>query len=179
MTVRPPRRGPLAVRIELALAAFTPAFLFVALRSGDAWWSWVFYALTGAGVLVLVVGGFLVATGNTEQFELTEIEDASEEVVGYIAAYIVPVLIDPAASPLNALIAAAALFFVFVIHVATGHVHVNPLLYLIGYRVYTAKTKTASFALIARSEVADWTGERALVDLSSSVLVEKWKWKRT
>jgi hypothetical protein len=179
VSVRPPRRGPLAVRIELALAAFAPAFLLVGLRSGDAWWAWVFYALTAAGVLVLAVGGFLVATGNTEQFELTQIEDASEEVVGYIAAYVVPVLIDPAASLLNAVIAAAALFLGFVVHVATGRVHVNPLLYLIGYRVYTAKTETASYALIARSEVADWTGERPLVDVSASVLVEKWKWKRT
>lgn len=179
MSARPPRRGPLFPRIELALGAFAPAFLLVALRSGDAWWSWVFYALTAAGVLVLAVGGFLVATGSTEQFELIEIEDASDQVVGYVAAYIVPVLIDPSASALNAVIAAAALFLVFVIHVATGQVHVNPVLYLIGYRVYTAKTATASFALIARSEVADWTGERALVDLSSSVLVEKRTRKRT
>lgn len=178
MSVLPPRRGPLLARMELALAAFAPAFLLIGLRSGDAWWSWVFYTLTAVGVLVLAVGGFLVATGNTEQFELTEIEDASDQIVGYIAAYIVPVLIDPSASALNAIIAAAALFLVFVVHVATGRVHVNPLLYLIGYRVYTAKTDTASFALIARSEVADWTGERALVDLPSSVLVEKWRRKR-
>ncbi|MCJ1707519.1 hypothetical protein [Microbacterium sp. VKM Ac-2923] len=179
MSTRPPRRGKLVPRVELALAAFAPAFLLIALRSGEVWWSWAFYALTGVGVLVLVVGGVLVTTGNPERFELTEIEDASDQVVGYIAAYIVPVLIDPSASPLNGIIAAAAMFLVIVIHVATGRVHINPLLYLIGYRVYTAKTRTSSFALIARSEVADWPEERALVDLSSSVLVEKWRRKRT
>ena len=179
MSTRPPRRGKLLPRLELALAAFAPAFLLIALRSGEAWWSWVFYALTGVGVLLLVGGGVLVATGQPEQFELTEIEDASDQVVGYIAAYIVPVLIDPSASPLNASISAAAMFLVFVIHVATGRVHVNPLLYLLGYRVYTAKTATASYALIARSEVADWVGNRALVDLTSSVVVEQWKTKRT
>lgn len=174
---RPPRRGPLQVRLELALAAFAPAFLLVALRSGTQWWSWVFFALAAAGVLVLVVGGVLVATGNPEQFELIEIVDASEEVIGYVAAYIVPVLIDPSASQLNAIIAAGALFLVFLIHVSTGRVHVNPLLYLIGYRVYQAKTATASYALIARSEVADWVGERPLVDVSASILVEKWNRK--
>jgi hypothetical protein len=179
MSARPPRRGPLQARTELALAAFAPAFVLIALRSGDMWWSWVFYALTGAGVLVLVVGGVLVATANTDQFELTEIDDASDQIIGYIAAYIVPVLIDPSSSLLNAVIAAAALALVFVIHVATGRVHVNPLLYLIGYRVYNAKTENASFALIAHSEVADWKGERGLVDLSSSILVEKWRWRRT
>jgi len=172
---RPPRRGPLLVRTELALAAFAPAFLLVGLRSGAQWWSWAFYLLATLGVLVLVVGGVLVATGNTEQFELTEIEDASDEVIGYIASYIVPVLIDPSASRLNAIIAAAALFLVFLIHVTTGRVHVNPLLYLIGYRVYTARTATASYALIARGEVADWVGEQDLVDVSASILVEKWK----
>lgn len=45
---------------------FAPAFVLIALRSGDMWWSWVFYALTGVGAPVLVVGGVLVATANTD-----------------------------------------------------------------------------------------------------------------
>ena len=175
MTQLPPRRGRLRVRLELALAAFAPAFLLVALRSGGEWWSWVFYALTAIGVIVLIVGAILVATANPDPFEFVEIKDASDEIIGYVGAYIVPVLIDPAASLLNAIVAAIALFLVFTIHVATGRVHVNPLLYLIGYRAYSARTATASYALIARSEVADWTGERSLVNPVSGILVEKWK----
>lgn len=173
MSVRPIRRGPLQVRIELAVAAFTPVFLLIALRSGGAWWAWVFFVLTAAGVLVLVVGAVLVLTGGTEEFDLVEIHDASDQVVGYIAAYIVPVVIDPSASPLNAVISAAALLLAFIIHVATGTVHINPLLYLLGYRIYVASTATASYALIAHSEVADWEGDCSLVDLSSGVLVER------
>ncbi|GAA2007287.1 YpmS family protein [Microbacterium ulmi] len=179
MSARPPRRGPLLVRIELGLAAFAPAFALIGLRSWGQWWSWAFFALAAVGILVLVVGALYVARGNPDPIALDEIQDASDQVVGYIAAYIVPVVIDTSTSTLNAVIATVALFVVFLIHVATGRVHINPLLYLLGYRVYTAKTKEGtSFFLVARTDVADWTDEHPLVDLASSVLVERWSARR-
>lgn len=159
------------MRIELATAAFAPAFLLIGLRSGGAWWAWAFYALAVSGVVILVVGAVLVSTGEPGSYELIDIKDSSDQVLGYVGAYMVPVLLKPD-SVLNAAIATATLFLIFLIHVAAGRVHVNPLLYLLGYRVYSATTSTASHILIARSEVAEWQGQRRLVNLASSILVE-------
>lgn len=174
MTTRPPRRGPLPVRIELATAAFAPAFGLIALRSWGQWWAWVFLGLMIVGIGILLIGVVLVGTGNPEPYVLEEIKDSSAEAVGYIGAYIVPVVIDTSKSDLNAIVATLGLFLVFVIHVATGRVHINPLLYLVGYRIYAASTEKTSFALIARSDVADWTSSHQLVEIGSSILVEKW-----
>lgn len=175
---RPPRRGPLRVRIELGLAAFAPAFGLIAARSWGQWWSWAFLLSAALGVGVLLWGVVLVRSGNAESFGLEDIEDASDQVVGHIGAYIVPVVIDTSASPLNAAIAAAALLLVVQIHIATGRVHVNPLLYLLGYRVHTASTGASAYYLVARSDVADWREMHPLVDIGSSVLVEPWKGAR-
>lgn len=175
---RPPRRGPLRLRIELGLAAFAPAFGLIAARSGGQWWSWAFLSLAALGVLVLLWGVVLVRNGNAESFGLDDIDDASDEVVGHIGAYIVPVVIDTSASPLNAAIGAAALLLVVQIHIATGRVHINPLLYLFGYRVHTASTGASAYYLLARSDVADWSEFHPLVDVGSSVLVEPWKGRK-
>lgn len=175
MIVRPPRLGSLRVRAELTLAAFAPVFALIALRSWGEWWAWVFAGVAALGLVVLVCGAVLIATEGTEEYELTEIDDASEEITGYIAAYIVPVVIDTSASALNATIAGAALALIVIVHVSTGRVHVNPLLYVLGYRVYRARTDKAAYVLIARSDVADWMGGRQLVGFTAGVLVEKWK----
>ena len=58
------------------------------------------------------------------------------------------------------------------IHVATGRIFVNPLLYLFGYRIYSAITGGANYYLIAKSDVSIWTGSRRCIRVGSSILVE-------
>lgn len=170
---RPPRRGPLPVRAELGLAAFAPALALVGVRSWGQWWAWAFLGAATLGLVVLVVGATLVATGEEEDFELIEIRDVTDQVLGHVGSYLVPVLIDTSASGTNAVLGAVTLALVIHLHVATGRVHLNPLLYLLGYRVYDARTGTHAYYLLARSEVAGWDRTHACVDLASSVLVER------
>lgn len=171
--VRPPLRGPWRVRFELGLAAFAPAMALVAVRSWGQWWSWAFLGVAAFGLLVMVVGAVLVSTGEPDEFTLIEIRDVSDQVLGHIGAYLVPVLIDTSESGTNTVVAALALALVVHVHIATGRVHLNPLLYLVGYRSYEARTGSKAYYLLARTDVARWTTKHHCVDLASSVLVER------
>ena len=52
-------------------------------------------------------------------------------------------------------------------------VFVNPLLYLFGYRIYSAESDGRSFYLVARSDVSEWSEHQRCVRIGSSVLIEK------
>ena len=173
MAARPPRLGSLRVRFELGLAAFAPALGLLAFRTRDSRWALLLLAAALAGVLVIVVGAGIVKRGNAESFEFGDIEDLGGEILGHIGAYLVPAFISTTATTEEIVISALILAMIIQIHVATGRVFVNPLLYLIGYRVYSAKTSGAAFYLIARSDVSDWSGPQRCVQIGSSVLVER------
>ncbi len=65
------------------------------------------------------------------------------------------------------------------IHIATGRVLVNPLLYLLGRRVYNATVGGDAFYLVARSDVSRWVSGEPCVQIGTSVLVEKPPRERT
>lgn len=170
---RPPRLGSLRVRIELGLAAFAPAFGLLALRSRDSCWAWVFLAVALLGAVVLLVGALIVRRGNAEPFEFGDIDDLSGEILGHIGAYLVPAFVSTSGSTEEIITSAVILALIVQIHVATGRVYVNPLLYIFGYRVYSARVDAGTYYLIARTDVAAWTSHRSCVQIGSGVLVER------
>jgi hypothetical protein len=171
---RPPRLGSFGARLELGLVAFTPAMALLAWRARQQW-AWVAFAVPAAvGALVAVVAVLLVRRGNPEPYTLVSIEDLGDEVIGHVASFLLPAVVDVGTSGEQAVIAALVLALIVHIHVATGRVHVSPLLYLLGYRVLRATTDTGvAFHLVARSDVSGWTGPRRLVPLGASLLVER------
>ena len=174
MPSRPPRRSSLRVRLELGLAAFAPALGLLAFRSRDSSWVWLFLVLTAVGASVLVLGAIIVVRrGNPEPLVFDDIEDVSGEILGHIGAYLLPVFVDTAKSTEEVVISAIVVALIIHIHVATGRVFVNPLLYLLGYRIYNAKTGGATFYLVAKSDVSAWTASRRCIRIGSSVLVER------
>ena len=175
MPSRPPRRSTFRIRLELGLAAFAPALGLLAFRSRGSDWVWLFLVPAVVGVVVLGVGVLIVRRGNPEPFAFDDIEDLSGEVLGHIGAYLLPVFIDTAQSTEGIVISAIVVALIIQIHVATGRIFVNPLLYLFGYRIYNSKTGGTTFYLIARSDVSRWTAPRRCVQIGSSVLVERHK----
>ena len=173
MVDRPPRRGSLPVRVELGLAAFAPALGLLAFRTWGSRLAWLFLVPAVFGVLVLVYGAVLVARGNAERFVFTDIDDLSSEILGHVGAYLLPVLVNTSSSTEEVAISVIIMGLIVLIHVSTGRVHVNPLLYLVGLRVYQATTNGTAFYLIARSDVSDWTGRQPCVQLGANALVEK------
>ena len=172
MSSRPPRRGSFLVRLELGLAAFAPALGLLAFRSRGSFWALLFLIPAAAGVVVLVWGVITVRRGNGEPFTFDDIEDLSGEILGHIGAYLLPVFIDTSNSTEEIVVGAIVLALIVQIHVATGRVLVNPLLYLFGYRVYNAETGGAAFYLVAKSDVSAWNASRRCIQIGSSLLVE-------
>lgn len=141
---------------------------------GDAW---LVAAFGGPCILGLVVFGFFLKasqTGNAEPFSLGDISDSSSDVLGHIGAYLAAAIIDPAASPDQAILSLVVFGLIFLIHVSVGLVHVNPLFYVVGYRVYNAISELGgAYYLIARTEVADWKDPQRLVRMGESILIEQ------
>ena len=173
MADRPPRRSSFWIRLELGLASFAPAFALLAVRSRSTGWFWLFAAVAAGGVVVLATGALIVARGAVEPFEFNDIKDLGGDVLGHVGAYLAPALIDTNGSTEQILISAVVVVLIVQIHVATGRVYVNPLLYLIGYRVYQASSGGGTFYLIARSDVSTWTSARRCIQIGASVLVER------
>ena len=140
MHSRPPRRSGFGVRLELGRAAFEPALGLLAFRSSDSGWARMFLVPAAVRVIVLVAGVIIVQRGNPEPLVFEDIEDLSGGVLGHIGAYLLPVFIDASSSTERVLISAIVVALIIHIHVATGRVFVNPLLYLLGYRTYSAKS---------------------------------------
>ena len=175
MSSRPPRRSSFRVRLELGLAAFAPALGLLAFRSRGTDWVWLFLTPAAIGVVVLVGGVIIVRRGNPDSLAFDDIEDLSGEILGHVGAYLLPVLIDTSNSTEEIVISAIVVTLIVHIHVATGRVFVNPLLYLLGYRIYNAKTGGASVYLVAKSDVSAWAASRCCIRIGSSVLVERHK----
>lgn len=171
---RPPRLGSLAVRLELGMIAFTPVMALLAVRTRHDW-LWLVFATPAAVGCAIAVGYWATLRGTSpEPYRFDRIDDAGNEVLGHIGSYLLPVVIDIGSSSEEVVIAACALALIVQIHVMTGRVHVNPLLYLFGYRVYRAVTDTGvSYSLIARSDVTAWTGPHPCAPIGSSILVER------
>lgn len=155
--------------------AFSPAMALLAYRARE---DHIFLLLFGApaalGVLVALVAVRSVRRGNAEPFVLDTIEDAGDEVLGHVGSYLLPAIVDVGQSTEQATIAALVLLLIVQIHIVTGRVHVNPLLYLFGYRTYRAISSTGvAYYLIARTDVSNWDSSRRLVPLGASLLIER------
>ena len=97
---RPPRRGRLASRVELHLAASAPLFAMLAWRLYDRFWWFAFFlllAVAGAGVVVLVLGVARMRRQG-DPFRFAEVVDLGDQVAGYVLSYLLPLLLpaDPA-----------------------------------------------------------------------------------
>ncbi|PYF98332.1 hypothetical protein SAMN05216184_11276 [Georgenia satyanarayanai] len=170
----PPRLGPLRLRAELTFAAFTPAFALLAVRTYGTWWLWPFVVLAAVGVVLLAVLTLHVRSGNAEPFHFDDVEDRGEDVLGHIGAYLLPVVLDPSAGSREVVITVSALGLIVLIHIATGRVHVNPLVYLAGRRIHTGLRNGSAYYVISRTDPATWAQTRPrFVSVAPSLLVEK------
>ena len=161
------------MRIELGLAAFVPAFVLLAVRTRHNALVWLFIVPAAGGLIVLAYGMLVVAKGNAERFTFGGVDDLGGEVLGHIGAYLLPLLVGPASSSEDILTTAIIMAVIVHIHVATGRVLCNPLLYLLGRRVYNATVGGDAYYLVATSDVSRWISAEPCVQIGTSVLVEK------
>jgi hypothetical protein len=161
--------------LELGLFAFAPALALLAFRTRHQSWWWLSFALPALlGCMVAMGAALIVRRTNTEPVTFTDITDVGDQVLGHVGSYLLPVVVDFSKSTEQVVVAGIILGLIILIHVATGRVHVNPLLYLFGYRTYRATAaNSATYYLIARSDPADWPDTYRCAALGPSVLVER------
>jgi hypothetical protein len=174
MAARPPRLGPFSVRLELGLAAFYPAFALLAFRSRETAWAWGFLGVGFLCALCVIHLILAVNRGNPEAIRFADIKDLSGDLLGHISTYLVPAFVDTSESTEAVVVSVAIMALILHVHVATGRVHVNPVLYALGYRVYTASTSGgATFYVLAQTDVADWGSAVSCVQVGQALLIEK------
>ena len=171
---RPPPRARFAVRLELGLAAFAPVLGILAFRARSTiWLAAVLVVIAAIGLVFLLYIARTVAKGNSEPFTFTRIDDLGQEALGHVGAYLVPIVIDVGDSLEELLLGTIVLGLIIHIHIATGRVLVNPVLYLVGYQIYQATSAGSAYYLIARSDVSTLPDHQACIQITKDILVEK------
>ena len=170
---RPPPRPPLLVRFELGLAAFAPAIALLAIRTRSAvWLAIALSAIAVVSLLLLAMVILIVSKGNREPFDFTRIEDLGREVMGHVGAYLVPLLVGPTDSIGEMAMGVITLGIIVHIHIATGRVLVNPVLYLLGLHLYRAWSGDRVYYLLARSDVSSWHTSKLCIQVTDGIVVE-------
>ncbi len=121
---------------QLFLSSYAPLFALLGLRFDGTPLRIGCFVIAGLGVMALL--GILKGIGGSEpkQYRIERIEDKGDDVAGYLVTYLLPFLTVAMPSALD--IAAYALFIAIagIIYVRSGLIYVNPLLYVLGYRLF-------------------------------------------
>lgn len=119
----------------LVLSSYSLLFALLAIRVDYVWLKWTCGGLAFLGVLSLlaVVGSALRTTRET--VEIDTIRGPGAEASAYLSAYLLPFVVSPTPTPWDLLAYAVFLIVAGVVTTRTGVVQINPLVYLVGYRV--------------------------------------------
>lgn len=131
----------LNIRLRMFLSSYAPLFALLALRFDEC-----FLVRACAGIAAVgALAGYSVLRGVAGRSpvprRVSEVKDAGAEVAGYLATYLLPFVTvsDPSGRDI-----AAYLGFILVsgiIYVQSEMMQVNPLLYLLGFRVSLLTTE--------------------------------------
>jgi hypothetical protein len=144
-------RSALVVRSFLFLSSYAPLFIILAIRFQGA-------ALRGVCAGLAVVGlGYLavvlwVIPRTTQQrvYPVEEVKDASGEVAGYLATYLVPFVAVTSPSAADVIGYCILALVVLVIFMRSDLAQINPALYLLGRRVASITVGGCRYYLVCR-----------------------------
>jgi hypothetical protein len=149
------RRGPtptaMVIRLRLFAGSYAPLFVMLALRfDGEV----LRISVGAAGALFLADTARLVLWQPrhvaASPYRVTEVRDHGSQVAGYLATYLLPLLVVPTPSLGDLL--AYGLFFVVVavVYVRSEMLDINPTLYVLGLRVLEVSTAEgwAGYAIV-------------------------------
>jgi hypothetical protein len=119
----------------LFFSSYAPLFGLLAVRFSEPWlWiSCLVLAAFGVGALFLLLG--LDARAEPGPHTLASARDAGPEAASYLASYLLPFLTVAVPTLRDILAYVGFLVVAASIHLRSSVVQVNPLLYLLGYRV--------------------------------------------
>lgn len=119
----------------LFLSSYAPLFGLLAIRFEPPvlWISCVVLAVLGVAALVLLLQ--LDRRVAAASFRLVEVRDAGAEAAAYLASYLLPFLTVATPTAQDVVAYVGFLLIAASVHVQSSLLQVNPLLYVLGYRV--------------------------------------------
>jgi len=132
--------GALLLRVRLFFSSYAPLFALLALRFEDKPLRIACALLAGGGVLTLAFLLHALKKKNATPYKIERVADQGPEVAGYIASYLSPFVLSTKPSVWDLIAYALFLLVVGVVYVRSNMVQVNPLLYVLSYRVVEVTT---------------------------------------
>ena len=152
----PPRdqaddRSTLVVRGFLFLSSYAPLFVILAIRFQGVVLRGVCagLAMVGLGYLVAVLW-VIPRSAQQRTYPVEEVKDASGEVAGYLATYVVPFVAVPSPSAADVVGYCILALVVLVIFMRSDLAQINPALYLLGRRVAAITAGGRSYYVVCR-----------------------------
>ena len=121
----------------LFLSSYAPLFGLLAIRFEQRWLWISCVVLAALGVISLWLLLRLDARSAPGPHILASVKDDGGEAASYLAAYLLPFLTVATPTIRDVLAYAGFLLVAAVIYIRSAAVQVNPLLYLLGYRVFS------------------------------------------
>lgn len=119
----------------LFLSSYAPLFGLLAIRFEQQWLWITCVVLAGLGLASLLLLLWLDARSEPGPHVLASASDAGGEAASYLASYLLPFLTVATPTPRDVIAYAGFLLVAAAINLRTSMAQVNPLLYLLGYRV--------------------------------------------
>ena len=137
----------------LFVSSYSPLFLLAGVRSERAGLRVGLYITAAACALALVV--VVVAARRLEPQErtVTGTEDRGPDVAGYLATYLLPLLATPDPTTRDLLAYGAFILLVGLVYVRSSMVAINPLVYVLGFRLSEISTAAGSRQMLVSRDV--------------------------
>lgn len=120
---------------SLFLSSYSPLFALLAVRFTEPWLriTCLGLALAGLGALLLLLR--LDKRASAGSHRLTDVREAGGEAAAYLATYLLPLLTVTTPSILDLIAYTGFLAVAAVVHTHTSVLQVNPLLFVLGFKV--------------------------------------------
>jgi hypothetical protein len=144
-------RSTLVVRGFLFLSSYAPLFVILAIRFQGAALRGVCAGLAAVGLGYLAVVLWVIPrAAQPRVYPVEEVNDASGEVAGYLATYLVPFVTVTSPSAADVIGYCILALVVLVIFMRSDLAQINPALYLLGRRVASITAGGRSYYLVCR-----------------------------
>jgi hypothetical protein len=167
----------LFVRCMLFFSSYSPLMLIFSILLWKANFYWAVGILTLCVVSLVVTFIYIgrrKGAGGVSQVTITGVERRDENVVSYIASYLIPFVTFPVATPEQAVSILIFVGVLLVLYVNSNMIYINPTLNLIGYHLYeiTIDSDQMSHYVIARRPIRP-NKTLYYVEISENVYLEK------
>jgi len=138
----------LAVDIQLFISSYALLFVLLGLRFQAMPLRIGCFVIGALGIIVLLAIVRGIGRAEPEKRRIERVDDRGADVAGYLVTYLLPFLV--VTEPGIGDIAAYVLFIVIVgvIYVRSGMIYVNPLLYMLGYRLFSVTVSPGLDAML-------------------------------